>query len=746
MQPVPPDSSDARRPPTALTVLLAIVLGVGAVYACSALIVRQRILAPATYTSALADSDATRRVYTDVIPDPELSGLVQRQLGDLGIDPALAPQSTALATNIMRFVLPPERIDVGLDTIIGSAIEYIRGDSDELIIELDLAEVVDRFDEATVIFAQSLLASAIEETSSSISDYTPAVKDFVDELIAGRVPDVVPVLGGTEFDPEAVLDVILDATGVGDDPDLREQITASVLVHDERNALIVAAAVALEARGIEAAAEVRDAYEGAVVDIVDEVAARAGVSRDRVTSSLDTARTAAGWFAPLPAALAAGLALLAAVGIAMLQRERWRVAAAWIAGTLGVAAGVFLIVWRLVGSALDTPLERLTGTGPDTWNLPAGARGVLADVAGNIGDEVAGLVVLVAAVLAALAFAFAAVAAVATWRPRVPAVRAGVAGIAAVLVVALPVAGLRAEPSLPDRACNGSAELCDRAYDEVAYAATHNSMSSPHVVPVWPEHDSHLRAQLDAGVRALLIDTKYWDPVDGADALTGRLDPSSLPIPAAVADTVVRLLGDAIDGRPGTFLCHNSCMFGAQPLVDGLADIREFLDDNPDEVVTLIIQDEISVADTETAFEDAGLMPDVYEHDGGDWPTLGEMIDSGERLVVFAENEGPPPSWYANAFESMQETPFLVLERDAFTCDPARGDPDATLFQLNHWVQRVAPDPADAAVVNAYDFLLARARECQEERGLLPNFIAVNFYSIGDLFAVVDTLNGLDPA
>src|SRR5690606_35338864 len=115
-----------------------------------------------------------------------------------------------------------------------------------------------------------------------------------------------------------------------------------------------------------------------------------------------------------------------------------------------------------------------------------------------------------------------------------------------------------------------------------------------HVVPVWPEHDSHLRPQLDAGVRALLIDTKYWEPVERAGALTGRIDPGTLPIPEAVAEAVMRLAGDAAGGRPGTFLCHNSCMFGAQPLVDGLADIRGFLDDNPDEVVTLIIQDEIS--------------------------------------------------------------------------------------------------------------------------------------------------------
>ena len=28
---------------------------------------------------------------------------------------------------------------------------------------------------------------------------------------------------------------------------------------------------------------------------------------------------------------------------------------------------------------------------------------------------------------------------------------------------------------------------------------------------------------------------------------------------------------------------------------------------------------------------------------------------------MFAEEEGPPPDWYANAFEAMQETPFLFL-------------------------------------------------------------------------------------
>lgn len=45
--------------------------------------------------------------------------------------------------------------------------------------------------------------------------------------------------------------------------------------------------------------------------------------------------------------------------------------------------------------------------------------------------------------------------------------------------------------------------------------------------------------------------------------------------------------------------------------------------------------------------------------------------------------------------------------------------------------------------MNAYDPLLERARDCQRIRNHLPNLVAVNFYLRGELFRVVDTLNGL---
>ena len=52
---------------------------------------------------------------------------------------------------------------------------------------------------------------------------------------------------------------------------------------------------------------------------------------------------------------------------------------------------------------------------------------------------------------------------------------------------------------------------------------------------------------------------------------------------------------------------------------------------NPDEVVTLIIQDAISPEETAAAMSAAGLDRYLYDHDDDEWPTLGELIEPYER-------------------------------------------------------------------------------------------------------------------
>jgi hypothetical protein len=189
-------------------------------------------------------------------------------------------------------------------------------------------------------------------------------------------------------------------------------------------------------------------------------------------------------------------------------------------------------------------------------------------------------------------------------------------------------------------------------------------------------------------------------------------------------------------------------------LDSALADIRAFLVANPGAVVTIINQDEgVTPDDIERAFDRAGLLDLVYRGPLGPFPTLGQMIDSGQRLVVMAENDAGDVPWYHLAYDhGLQETPFRFRTAAALTqksqlaasCRSNRGPASAPLFLLNHWVDTTpAPRASLAEIVNARDVLLGRARQCERIRHRLPNLVAVDFFRRGDLLAVVDELNGV---
>jgi len=119
------------------------------------------------------------------------------------------------------------------------------------------------------------------------------------------------------------------------------------------------------------------------------------------------------------------------------------------------------------------------------------------------------------------------------------------------------------------------------------------------------------------------------------------------------------------------------------------------------------------------------------------------MIDGGQRLVVMAEVEGPPPAWYHHAWDFAEETPYWFKDPTEFSCQPNRGDTGKPFFLLNHWIERVSPSRMDAVHINDDEFLPDRAQQCAEERGQIPNFVAVNSYLIGEVVDVVDELNGV---
>jgi hypothetical protein len=418
--------------------------------------------------------------------------------------------------------------------------------------------------------------------------------------------------------------------------------------------------------------------------------------------------------------------------------------------TLLLSGVVVVLAWVLVGSLSSVPYRALTAETVDV-SLPPSLRVMLNDVLDTLVADLremvfarAAVVLLIGLMLVALSFVHGATGIV--WRvlqPMNKRQRLAMAGLA-LIVVLVPLlvdhlVGERRAAQARELRCNGYATLCDRPFNEVAFAATHNAMSVSSQGWVWPEQDGTLTDQLRAGVRALLIDTHYGDTPQEIEAYLAYFPPTTRPI----MENIIQAADPSLKG-PGTFLCHNLCSLGGTSLVSGLTEIRAYMDRHPYEVVVLIIQDEVTPEDTARAFDESGLSKYVYTYDPqAGWLTLREMIQRNERLVVFAQRSGPPPDWYLHAWDYLEETPYRFGDARQFSCAPNRGESGRPLFLLNHWIAEQSPDRVNAAFVNSYDFLLRRAQVCAEERGQMPNFIAVNFYSIGDVFAVVDTLNGV---
>jgi Short repeat of unknown function (DUF308) len=307
-------------------------------------------------------------------------------------------------------------------------------------------------------------------------------------------------------------------------------------------------------------------------------------------------------------------------------------------------------------------------------------------------------------------------------------------------------------------ACNGSPELCDRRYDQVSFPGTHNAMSAADE-PGWfhAEQPTGLIGQLDAGIRVLLIDSWYGQRTNRPGLVTNIEGSRSKAIRQAekiygksVVDSALRVrraLNLEAVGPARPYLCHELCELGSTLWEPVMAQVAGWMADHPRDVVTFFIQDEVSPADTAKVMRQAGLMKYVYTPTWGEpWPTLGQMIDSGKRLVFLMEKHdgGTAYPWLLQGFRWVQDTPYDNAGIGAFTtCPMLRGEPSSPLLLVNHWTNNFTARVSDARKANSAEVLGGHLQACEDERGLLPNYVAVNFYDQGDLFDVVDEINGI---
>jgi len=272
---------------------------------------------------------------------------------------------------------------------------------------------------------------------------------------------------------------------------------------------------------------------------------------------------------------------------------------------------------------------------------------------------------------------------------------AGIGLITALLAAAAP------------QACNGFPDLCDRPYDKVAYATTHNAMAAHEMGFAFPNQRNRMRKQLDDGIRGLMLD--------------------------------LHKEGDT------PMLCHGPCALGKQDLVEGLVEIREFLDANPNEVITLLLEPSgVNAAEIAAAFSAADFTRYCFPYAAGaPWPTLREMITTGQRAVVLTDRDTGDIPWLLPMWSTMWDTNWNIKQKEQFDCECNRGKTTQPLFNLNHFMQNPLPFPANAEIVNRNPFLYERAKKCMDDTGRIPNFVTVDHYHIGDIFEAVNRLNGV---
>ena len=259
--------------------------------------------------------------------------------------------------------------------------------------------------------------------------------------------------------------------------------------------------------------------------------------------------------------------------------------------------------------------------------------------------------------------------------------------------------------------CNGSINLCSKQYHEVAYLTTHNAFNSDEDGLLFPNQTYNIASQLNDGVRGLMID-----------------------------------LHDHF-GTPTAY--HSVFMLGTIPLSNIFNDIKTFLDNNPNEVVTIILECYVTSNDIENEINQSGLSSYLYTHNNSiGWPTLQNMIDNDNRLVIFTDEDDASSSqnWYHFVWDYAVETHYSVESINDFTCDFNRGDPLNDLFIFNHFVTDANLGYGlytESSDVNANPFFINRILDCQTQTNKFPNFITTDFYELGDGLAVVDQLNSI---
>ncbi|MFF8835752.1 PI-PLC domain-containing protein [Streptomyces sp. NPDC015130] len=314
---------------------------------------------------------------------------------------------------------------------------------------------------------------------------------------------------------------------------------------------------------------------------------------------------------------------------------------------------------------------------------------------------------------------------------------ASLLGIPALASAAPPAASTRAFAVAADAndtaVAQARARWGDRRLDEVTFLGTHNAFTN-YEDSRWSSvsQSESVRHQLDNGVRGLSLDTHWYE-----------------------RSTWLCVISFGSDCYPSdAYLCHGECKTFAgvtyalprQSLQSGVQTVVDFLAANPQEVVTVFLEDYVSaqqLADSlgrVRGLDQLLFRPDAWNVRQQGWPRMTDLVGSGKRLLIFSDAPGREhlgvmhdKAWTVSNYWSLGDLGNDVSCVSRWSDVPLdRQEPGfRRLFTMSH--HRNVPTAINAALDNGTKLRDRIDRQCRPAAGGRdPNFVSVDFHRVSD--------------